>query len=186
MPFAGPVIADILTDTATLVEPLVYTGRDQTFTVPAGYVTDFATVPQFVTWLVPRMGAYTRAAILHDWLCSRLDEARKSGRKGFLVQGKPVTARQVDGIFRRVMRESGTPVVRRWLMWTAVRWAALGDPARRPGWLLDAPAVVGITVATLPVLLPVSVVVLGGLAVYTAAEDVVTRVSGKPTPPAGT
>jgi hypothetical protein len=34
--------------------------------------------------------------------------------------------------------------------------------------------------------LPVSVVVLGGLAVYAAAEDVVTRLGGKRTPPAGT
>jgi Protein of unknown function (DUF1353) len=186
MPFAGPVVADILTDTATLVEPLVYTGRDQTFTVPAGYVTDFATVPQFVTWLVPRMGAYTRAAILHDWLCSRLDEAGRSGRRKFLVEGRPVTARQVDGIFRRVMRESGTPVVRRWLMWAAVRWAALGDPARRPGWLLDAPAVVGITVAALPVVLPVSVVALGGFAVYSAAEDLATKLGRKRTPPSAT
>ena len=87
------------------------------FVVPAGFRTDFASVPRVVTWLVPRFGAYTLAAILHDWLVT---EGLRTG---------VVTSRQADGIFRRVMRESGVPVLRRWLMWAGVRWGALAERA---------------------------------------------------------
>jgi hypothetical protein len=61
---------------------------------PAGFRTDLATVPRVVTWLIPRFGVYTLAAILHDWLCT---EGIRSGA---------VTSREADGIFRRVMREA--------------------------------------------------------------------------------
>ncbi|MGY1804549.1 DUF1353 domain-containing protein [Blastococcus sp. SYSU D00922] len=53
-------------DRWALVDALVYQGRRDRFVVPAGFRTDFASVPRPVTWLVPRFGAYTLAAILHD------------------------------------------------------------------------------------------------------------------------
>ena len=36
--------------------------------VPKGFVTDFASVPRLIQWLVPRWGKYGNAAIIHDWL----------------------------------------------------------------------------------------------------------------------
>jgi hypothetical protein len=142
-----------------LTEELVYTGRDQVFTVPAGFCTDLASVPQFLTWLVPVAGLHDRAAIVHDYLCKALEA------------GKPVvSARDTDGIFRRMLRELGVRTVRRWLFFTGVRWGALGTPSRRPGWLRDAPAVLTVSVLALPVVLPASVVVGGGLVVYGVAE----------------
>jgi len=107
---------------------LVYQGRTQTFTVPIGYVTDFATVPWFLQWFVPRAGVWTLAAVLHDWL---------------ITHGIPlglVSSRDADGIFRRVLREEGVDPVRQWLMWAAVRVAAPFNGGRRPAGLLrDAP-----------------------------------------------
>jgi hypothetical protein len=91
-----------------LLEALNYQGERDLFKVPAGFVTDFASVPGLFTWLVPRYGRFTKAAILHDFLC---DEA-KEGR--FIHS-------QADGIFRRVMRELGVGFIRRWVMWAAVR-----------------------------------------------------------------
>lgn len=91
-----------------LLEPVVYEGSKQTFTVPLGFVTDFASVPQAFTWLIPRYGKYTKAAVLHDYLCSE----------------KPVPRADADGIFRRAMRELGVSFLRRWMMWTAVRMAS--------------------------------------------------------------
>ncbi|MGY1913930.1 DUF1353 domain-containing protein [Blastococcus sp. SYSU DS0973] len=69
MPFeVGDVVVRRLDDRGwTVVEPLVYVGTSDRSVVPAGYVTDFATVPRVVVWLVPRFGRYTAAAILHDW-----------------------------------------------------------------------------------------------------------------------
>ena len=143
-------------DTWSLVDDLVYRGSRERFVVPAGFRTDFATVPRVVTWLVPRFGAYTLAAILHDWL---------------VTDGRPVVSpREADGIFRRVMRESGVPVLRRWLMWAGVRWGALADERRRPGWLISAPGVLAISVLAAPLVVPPAVVIAPGLLVYGVAE----------------
>jgi hypothetical protein len=118
-----------------------------------------------VTWLVPRFGAYTLAAILHDWLCS---EGIRSGE---------VTSREADGIFRRVMRESGVSVLRRWLMWAGVRWGALTDERRRAGWVFSAPGVLAITVLAAPLIVPPGIVILPSLLVFAVAERVVGLVA---------
>ena len=167
MPFVPGTLTVRRVDASTwaLVDELVYQGRWERFVVPAGFRTDFASVPRPVTWLVPRFGAYTLAAILHDWLVT---EGIRSGT---------VTARQADGIFRRVMRESGVPVLRRWLMWAGVRWGALTDPDRRPGWLVSAPGVLVVSVLAAPVVLPPAVVILPGLVVYAVAEGLVSLVA---------
>jgi hypothetical protein len=80
--------------------------------------------------------------VLHDWLIVRAIPA------GF------VSSRDADGIFRRVLREQGVPFVKRWLMWTGVRWGALFNPPRRAGWLRDLPLVLIWTLLALPVVLP--------------------------------
>jgi hypothetical protein len=118
-------------------------GRQETFTIPARFRTDFATVPRVLRWLAPRYGIYTLAVILHDYLCV------------LLAQGRPqADAVNTDGLFRRVLREQGVPFVQRWLMWTGVRWGALGNSARREGWLRTAPLVLLISAVALPVVLP--------------------------------
>jgi hypothetical protein len=156
-------------DRWSLVDDLVYQGRWERFVVPAGFRTDFATVPRVVTWLVPRFGAYTLAAILHDWLC------------GQGIRSGVVSAREADGIFRRVMRESGVPVLRRWMMWAGVRWGALTDDRRRQGWLFSAPGVLAISVLAAPLVVPPAVVIVPGLVVYGLAERLVSLV--RPTRP---
>jgi Protein of unknown function (DUF1353) len=112
------------------VNPLVYRGKTEMFIVSGGFRTDFASVPRPLVWLLPRYGAYTKSAILHDYLC----------------QFKLVDRADADGIFRRSMRELKVPFVRRWIMWAAVRinshlsHAGLGQIAI---WLLVAlPALV--------------------------------------------
>jgi hypothetical protein len=152
-------------DTWDLVDALVYQGRSDRFVVPAGFRTDFATVPRVVSWLVPRFGAYTLAAILHDWLCT---EGIRSGA---------VTSREADGIFRRVMRESGVPVLRRWLMWAGVRWGALADERRRFGWVFSAPGVLAVSLVAAPLVVPPAVVILPGLLVFAVAERLVGLVA---------
>lgn len=140
-----------------LVEPLAYVGRWETFTVPAGFVTDFASVPQPVMWFVPRYGRYTAAAILHDYL---------------IAEGR-VSSQDTDGIFRRVLREEGVPLLLRWLMWAGVRWGALVDGRGRAGWLQDAPAVLGISLVAAPLVVPPVVVAAVAFGLYALAERLV-------------
>ena len=139
MPFTTRgVLVDLNDNRGTLVAPLAYQGKVEHFTVPSGFVSDFATVPRFLQSFTPSIGKWTRAAVLHDWFCVHL-------AAGDCV----VSSSDADGIFRRVMRESGVSFPTRWLMWTAVRWAALFNRHRRPGWSHDAPLVLGITAAVL-------------------------------------
>lgn len=91
-----------------LREPLRYDGADETFEVPVGFRTDFASVPRPVVWLIPRYGVYTRAAILHD----------------FLLRSGVVSVVDADGLFRRALRECRVSFPRRWMMWTAVRFGS--------------------------------------------------------------
>lgn len=140
MPFRTPLIAEITRDTAVLVEMLVYEGRTDRFVIPAGFGTDFASVPRVATALVPRMGAHTKAAIVHDWFCVHLERG-----------DCPVSAVDADGIFRRIMREEGTSFAVRWEAWAAVRWAALSSWYRRPGWWGEFPRLAGVTAVILTV-----------------------------------
>ncbi|MEV1295209.1 DUF1353 domain-containing protein [Pseudonocardia sp. NPDC049635] len=143
-----------------LNEPLEYDGRWQHFTVPAGFGTDFATIPQVLRWFIDRTGAHTRAAILHDWLVT-------DG-----IETGVVTHRDADGIFRRVLRETGTPFVRRWIMWCGVRYGSLWG-GRRDGWWRDLPLVAATTVLAAPVVVPPTVLAAAAYTAYWLAEAIV-------------
>ncbi|WP_138760262.1 DUF1353 domain-containing protein [Modestobacter altitudinis] len=163
MPFDSSLVVRRASDQLwEVVEPMVYRGRRDTFVVPAGFLTDFASVPRVLVWFIPRFGRYTPAAVLHDWLVT-------TG-----LTTRVVSSRDADGLFRRVLRELGVPPVRRWLMWCAVRWGALVSPARRPGWWPDAPRVLALSVLAAPVVVPPAAVIAGALAVYTVVETAVT------------
>lgn len=144
-----------------LVEPVCYAGNIDRFIVPAGYVTDFASVPRVAVWLVPAYGRYTAPAILHDYL---ITDCIPAGR---------ITSVDVDGLFRRAMRESGVPPVKRWLMWAGVRWGAAFNRHRSAGWWRTAPAVLAVTVLALPLAAPM-LAVAAGLAAYGSVEWVAT------------
>jgi hypothetical protein len=149
--------------TWTLIAPLIWTGtKGDTFTVPIGFVTDFATIPRFLHWLVSPYGAYTRAAVLHDWLLVSLaswseDKVMAEAVNGTTQQPQPpANSRDTDGIFRRVMQDLGVSWSTRWLMWAGVRWGALFNSRRAYGrdFGKDAIKVLGISLVALPVVLP--------------------------------
>lgn len=59
-----------------LNEPLTYDvgylGSGCQIVVPVGIFTDAASIPPWLTWVLPKWGRYRRAAILHDYLCQQL------------------------------------------------------------------------------------------------------------------
>lgn len=161
MPFAEQtelIVKRITASNWELQSPLVYGGKEQIFVINKGFITDFASVPQFATWLVPKYGVYTLAVILHDYLCS----------EGIRTQ--QVTSPDADGILRRVMREEGVSFPIRWLVWTAVRYGALVDPLRRPGSLSTLPLVSLVSIVSLPFLIVPMLGVLIGLGFLKFAE----------------
>ena len=91
--------------------------------VPAdrGFRTDLTSVPALFTWLVPKTGAHLPAALLHDALVAGPhDLSSYVSSEGHVVDR--VTA---DRIFRDAMADTGTGVIRRWIVWTAVTVATI-------------------------------------------------------------
>lgn len=160
MPFTTPLVVRRVDPTTwELIAPLSYQGAVDYFTVPDGSLTDFASVPGWLQSFVQATGTWTLAAVLHDWMCTAL-----------VTGACPVSPRDADGVFRRVLMEEGVDPVRRWCMWAAVRWAALRNPARRPGWWnwRDTPRLLVITALVLaPVLALAALVVAGTLYLFT-------------------
>lgn len=88
--------------------------------------TDFASIPFFLTWLVPKDGTHTPAAVLHDALIG--------GRKGEHYETsapETIPDRHADYLFREAMRESGVAWLRRWIMWAAVTLRTLTVKIRK-------------------------------------------------------
>jgi len=73
--------------------------------VPENALTDFASVPRILWPLCPPNGKWSRAAVVHDYLCGT------KGCSRFLA----------DSLFREAMYRLGVPVWRRVPMYYAVR-----------------------------------------------------------------
>lgn len=80
-------------------------GSSDRITVPAGFVTDFASSPPPVWWLIPPWGRYGKAAVVHDYL--------------YLTKTR--TRKDADDIFREAMIVLRVAPVRVFLMYWAVR-----------------------------------------------------------------
>lgn len=94
---------------AVLDSDLVYrTVKDVLIVVRSGFETDFASVPQFLGSLIPKVGRLRDAAVVHDWLYR--------GHEGGLYARS-----DADRIFREAMRECGVWWWRRWMAWAGVR-----------------------------------------------------------------
>lgn len=73
--------------------------------VPSGFVTDFASVPKIIQWLIHPHGRYGKAAVLHDYL---YENAIKS--KAY-----------ADNVFYEAMGVLGVSQPKRWVMYQAVK-----------------------------------------------------------------
>lgn len=101
--------------------------------------TDLASVPRFLRWFENPYGKHSLAALIHDEL---ITGEPNSGRLGSDTLS--------DRFFREMMRTSGVPWLKRWIMWSAValRTRFVAGGYRRwtiVAWLLL--SVVGISIA---------------------------------------
>lgn len=106
-----------------LIHALDYHGKRQRFHIPAGFLTDFASTPRLLWSIFPPYGRWVKAAVLHDYAYSH----------PFSVDGEPITRKDADGLFRRVLGEEGCPGWRANVMYWALRlfgWLAW-NAARR-------------------------------------------------------
>lgn len=79
--------------------------------VPAGFITDFASIPRIFWTILPPWGRYGKAAIIHDYLYVTHRFSRK----------------QADDIFLEAMGVLKVSKWKRWVMYRSVRawgWTA--------------------------------------------------------------
>lgn len=87
--------------------------------VPAGYVTDFASVPSVASLVVERYGESIEAAIVHDWL---------------YAVGEPDRRDWADAIFRFALGEQGVGMAERNVAHSGVRVGGGAAYGRAEEW----------------------------------------------------
>lgn len=97
-------------------------GSKDIIRVPAGFITDLASVPQAFWNIIPPMGRYSKAAVLHDWLYACQIFSKEES----------------DSIFCEAMSALSVPVVERDILYEGVKIGGMsswvehqkrGDPA---------------------------------------------------------
>jgi hypothetical protein len=83
------------------------TEDSETIEVPAGFITDFASVPRIFWLIFPPWGKYGNAAVIHDYL--------------YWVQLNAYPKNRADQIFQQGMDVLGVGKVTTWALYTAVK-----------------------------------------------------------------
>ncbi len=100
-----------------LLRPLMFHSAlfDVDIVAPAGFITDFASIPRGLWNIFPKRGKWDRAAVLHD-----------AGYQDKLLTltGHIITLPKdtIDAIFQEAMEVSGVGFISRHMMHQAVRW----------------------------------------------------------------
>jgi hypothetical protein len=104
-----------------LSTPLIYAAgpAGAAVIVPAGYVTDLASIPRFAWSLgFAPDGPWAKAAVVHDYLYATRGLSGRYSRA------------QADGILDQAMAALGVPAWRRAVIWAAVRLGGAGGWGR--------------------------------------------------------
>lgn len=88
-----------------LVAPLVWMAKDRVLTVPAGFVTNLASIPIGFRNLLNVNGRSRKPAVLHDWLYRTHIMSRK----------------EADQLFREALKAEGLGPITRNLYYAGVR-----------------------------------------------------------------
>lgn len=106
-----------------LTKPVAYRPSNGTdaIAVPQGFTTDLASIPRFAWSLLPPDGPWLKAAVIHDFLYKTCGKGVWLGYpRGFTRDGIYSRA-EADWILRDAMKDRGVDVVRRNIIWAAVR-----------------------------------------------------------------
>lgn len=85
--------------------------------VPAGFITDLASIPVPLNLFIRKAGFHRQAAVLHDWLYANTG----------LIRGRILSRLGCDDLFLEAMESSGVGYIKRYSMYWGVRsggWVA--------------------------------------------------------------
>lgn len=114
--FTKPLKGEILDDgTMKLSEPFAFYESEDTskiVNVPAGFITDFASVPQIFQCFISPIGKHSKPAVLHDYLCAQ-------AHLGYN------TRKYADKIFLESMEVKNVKFLTKWTLYLSVRLFAI-------------------------------------------------------------
>lgn len=90
-------------------------GSDIIITVPEGFRTDLASIPQIASVIVPKVGKYNKGAVIHDFLYQMVREGK-------------FDRTIADAVFYEIMKVSGVRFTQRMLIYLILRlfgWSAI-------------------------------------------------------------
>ena len=134
-------------------QDLHFDGPNSDCCVAAGFPTDLVSVPSVFGWFIPRAGRYARAAVLHDHLWS-----------------VGVDHGEADRRFRAQLEHDGVSLLRRWIMWAAVRMRSIVEGEGGSGWPRDLPGAVLMLLIALPFITVPAIAILISNAAFFALE----------------
>lgn len=110
-----------------LIEPFDYyvghEGSDDVVSVPVGFQTDFASVPCMFWPILPPVGRYSKAAVVHDYLCEQCEKYNYQYNQ-YAIK----TRQEADDIFLEAMTILEVKPWKRTIMYIAVRlWGIISE-----------------------------------------------------------
>lgn len=111
-----------------LYDTLSYQPSNDThaITAPKGCVTDLTSIPRLFWTLLPPDGPWVKAAVIHDYLYAtrgtgRLPAGVPGSKQPVGITRAPYSRAESDWILRDALRNRGVDLLRRNLIWIAVR-----------------------------------------------------------------
>jgi len=109
--FLTPLVVEVMPSGKTfkVAREFTYAWKRGTipFHVPVGFATDFASIPRFARLIIPKLGKYTKASVIHDYIYQTPQ----------IMQTRKIA----DLIFLDGMKDLGVVKWKRTLMYWAVR-----------------------------------------------------------------
>ena len=97
-----------------LTKPLVVETSLGEFTVPAGFTTDFVSVPKHLRSVVGQVGRAVKPAVFHDYCYVYAPTLPGTNER--------MSKLQAEDLFKELMTETGVSPWKRWLIHRAVLW----------------------------------------------------------------
>ena len=106
-----------------LHDPLTYrpSDADHTITVGPGFVTDLASIPRWAWILLPPDGPWVKGAVIHDFLYATRGTGVWKRHPSGNTRPQAYSRAEADWILRDALQNRGVDVVRRNIIWAAVR-----------------------------------------------------------------
>ena len=100
-------------DHYALLSPFVFVDKDQTYIIPAGFRTDFASIPRLAQGFMDNSNRLAFPSIPHDWLYAT---------RGFVGPGIPRASRsRADHVLYRACLANGVSAAEAEIVFDAVR-----------------------------------------------------------------